>query len=166
MQHLVSSWHPSPLAVHSLMMPEAFFFYFSVQEIATKVKKDDCRLWVHIITPMPPPAMFQVLTLMMTQAGLYGFYVATLIHCLRWLVYTNDGWKLRDRIDNKPILITTIVIFLLSTVNLVLTLPIELYTLGDFGDPDSDSNRLRLTVVTPVISVCKCRGRHLEQKND
>ena len=39
-----------------------------------------------------------------TQAALYGIYVATLIHCLRWLVYTDEGWKQRDRV-NKLMLI-------------------------------------------------------------
>ena len=66
-----------------------------------------------------------------TQATLYGLYVATLIHCLRWLIYTDDGWKQRDGV-NKLMLITTVVIFLLSTVNLAISLPFQFYVMGAF----------------------------------
>ena len=89
-----------------------------------------------------------------TQATLYGLYVATLIHCLRWLIYTDDGWKQRDRV-NKLMLITTILIFLLSTANLALLLPFQL-------DIIEDPNIWSAT--EEVISVCKYDGRHLEQK--
>jgi hypothetical protein len=109
--------------------------------------------------PLPAPAV-QVLIQLFTQTALYGLYVATLIHCLRWLVYTNDGWKLRDRIDNKPILITTILIFLFSTVNLVLMLSISLAYFGD-----RDSNILG-SISVAVISVCKYYEWRLDQKND
>ena len=64
-----------------------------------------------------------------TQATLYGHYVTTLIHCLRWLIYSDDGWKQRDRV-NKLMLIATVVIFLLSTVNLAIFLPLQFYTMG------------------------------------
>jgi hypothetical protein len=103
---------------------------------------------------MPPPYVVRPLTKLFTQAAFYGFYVATLIHCIRWLAYKNEGWKLRDRIDNKLMLITTLLIFLISTVNLVLMLPTQLVFLGDI-----DSN-------TPVdvIYVCEYRGWSLEQK--
>jgi hypothetical protein len=110
---------------------------------------------------MPFRSAVQTLIEVFTQAVLYGLYVATLIHCLRWLVYTNDGWKLRDRVDNKPILITIVVIFLCLTVNLVLMLLIQLYFLGDFGD--RHSNILNVMALD-VISVCICHGWRLDQK--
>jgi hypothetical protein len=138
------------------------FGRFAVQEIATKVKKNECRLWVLIITPMPPPPAVLSLILLFTQASLYGFYVATLIHCLRWLAYTSDGWKLRDKVGNKLILITTIAIFLFLTVNLVLMLIILLYFLGDFGD--RHSNMLNLMALD-FIFVCEYHGWRLDQKN-
>ena len=76
----------------------------------------------------PPPAIAQLIQLFI-QAALYGLYVATLIHCLRWLVYTDDGWKQRDGV-NKLMLITTILIFLVSTVNLFLRLPFQFFMEG------------------------------------
>jgi hypothetical protein len=75
------------------------------------------------------PASVVSLIALFTEAAFYGLYVASLIHCLRWLVFTDDGWKQRDRI-NKLMLITTILIFLLSTLNLAFTLPFQLYLLG------------------------------------
>jgi hypothetical protein len=106
---------------------------------------------------MSPPLVVRILTAMFTLAVLYGFYVATLIHCLRWLAYTNDGWKLRDRVDNKLILITTILIFSLSTVYFVLMLPIELSRLGHFSNHSQ---------VVNVLYVCKYHGWRADQKND
>jgi hypothetical protein len=109
---------------------------------------------------MFPPAIL-TLILLFTQAAFYGLYVSTLIHCLRWLAHTSDGWKLRDRVDNKLILITTILIFLFLTVDLVLTLLIQLYFLGDFGD--RHSNILSLTALDFIL-VCKYHGWCLDQK--
>ena len=137
-------------------MRELFFFCF-------EVKKNECRLWFRIITPMSPPQVVRALIQLFMQAALYGLYVATLIHCLRWLVYTNDGWKLRDRVSNKLILITTILIFLFSTGNLVLMLPIPLFFIGDFGD--RGSNILSMVPVA-AIAVCKYHGWCLDPKND
>ena len=51
------------------------------------------------------------------QAILYGLYVATFVHCLRWLIYTDDGWRRRDRV-NKLMLTATILIFMLTTMDL------------------------------------------------
>ena len=49
------------------------------------------------------------------QAILHGIYVATLLYCLRWLVY-DEKWCRRK--INWPMLITSVVVFLLSTVDL------------------------------------------------
>ena len=104
-----------------------------------------------------PPSVVGLIALF-TQAALYGLYVATLIHCLRWLVFADDGWKLRDRFD-KPVLITTIFVFLFSTMNLLFSLPLESYLLENSGE----SNILSVGVVGIV---CKCHGSHFGQRND
>ena len=103
---------------------------------------------------MSPPVPETVLLFaLFTQAALYGLYVATLIHCLRWLVYTDEGWKRRDRV-NKLMLTATIIIFLCSTVNLVLTVPSQFLFMGDSGGPD----------FLNLLEVCKYHGWHLGQK--
>ena len=55
------------------------------------------------------------------QALLYGIYFTTLAHSLRWLLLDDEGWKVRRRI-NWFMLIISILLFLLSTTDLVLTL--------------------------------------------
>lgn len=57
------------------------------------------------------------------QAILYGFFVATWIYSLRWLIFEDKRWKLRSRANvNWLILTVTVLIFVLSTVDLGLTL--------------------------------------------
>ena len=91
-----------------------------------------------------------------TAATFYGLYVVTLIHCIRWLVYTDDGWKQRNQF-NRLMLLATIVIFVCSTMNIVLALPFQIWIM------DAD----KWVFGEQVISVCKSyHGWHLEQKND
>ncbi|KAF8622792.1 hypothetical protein AX15_006722 [Amanita polypyramis BW_CC] len=47
----------------------------------------------------------------------YGIYITTFGHCLRWLFY-NDGGRIRLERGNAPMLIVSIVIFLLETTEL------------------------------------------------
>ncbi|KIL53974.1 hypothetical protein M378DRAFT_29420, partial [Amanita muscaria Koide BX008] len=52
-----------------------------------------------------------------TQALLYGIYLATLIQCFRWLIFTDEGWEPREKI-NFLMVFATIFIFFMSTINL------------------------------------------------
>ena len=61
----------------------------------------------------------------MVQALLYGLYLVTLVHCLRWLLFADNGWSYRKDI-NRPMLIVTVVIFLLSTASLGMLLELVL----------------------------------------
>ncbi|KDR79645.1 hypothetical protein GALMADRAFT_137439 [Galerina marginata CBS 339.88] len=45
-----------------------------------------------------------------------GIYLCTLAYCIRWLVYTDEGWKIRKRI-NKTMLSGTLSIFILSSIH-------------------------------------------------
>ncbi|KIL60204.1 hypothetical protein M378DRAFT_168341 [Amanita muscaria Koide BX008] len=65
------------------------------------------------------------LVALFTLALLYGVYLATLIQCFRWLVFADEGWKLRAKI-NSVMTLATIFIFLTSTINVVSTLKYEL----------------------------------------
>ncbi|KAM6499697.1 hypothetical protein JOM56_005205 [Amanita muscaria] len=59
------------------------------------------------------------------QALLYGIYLATFIQCFRWLIFADEGWKPREKI-NSVMAIATIFIFLTSTINLATTLVYEI----------------------------------------
>jgi hypothetical protein len=103
---------------------------------------------------MSPSLVIADLIDLFIEAALYGLYVATVIHCLRWLLYADDSWKLRDGV-NKLMLITTILIFLLITVNIFLELQRHLFYTG---------NSNLWSVAEEVITVCKYHGWHLEPK--
>ncbi|KIL66578.1 hypothetical protein M378DRAFT_369503 [Amanita muscaria Koide BX008] len=57
------------------------------------------------------------------QAILYGLYLATFGHSVRWLLYDDDGWKLRrpEKI-NSLMLSLTMTIFIFSTLDLGISL--------------------------------------------
>ncbi|TFK33879.1 hypothetical protein BDQ12DRAFT_727404 [Crucibulum laeve] len=57
------------------------------------------------------------------EAILYGLYLATLLHCLRWMLYENEGWKIKKRASIPwTMFISTMIIFICSFVNLILHL--------------------------------------------
>lgn len=62
---------------------------------------------------------------MAIQAILFGLYVGTLSHCLRWLLYDDEGWSYRKNI-NWPMLAIAFIIFLFSAGSLVMVLQIVL----------------------------------------
>ncbi|KAM6499143.1 hypothetical protein JOM56_004651 [Amanita muscaria] len=52
------------------------------------------------------------------QAFLYGLYLVSLAHALRWLLYEEEGWSLRSRSKvNWPLSIITIILFVFSTMD-------------------------------------------------
>ena len=80
------------------------------------------------------------------QAIFYGLYIATLLHCLRWLIFTDGGWKPRDKV-NKLMLTSSVLIFILSTMNLGIALPVEFYSIGNIAS---------LSIGGVVIGVREC----------
>ncbi|PPQ96834.1 hypothetical protein CVT26_006003 [Gymnopilus dilepis] len=48
-----------------------------------------------------------------------GVYLVTLFYCLRWLLFTDDGWRLRKKV-HKTMLGGTLAIFVLSSIHLSL----------------------------------------------
>jgi hypothetical protein len=60
------------------------------------------------------------------QALLYGLYLATLAHCLRWLLFDDEGWSRRKDI-NWRMLVIAVVIFLFSTAYLYMVAPTTVY---------------------------------------
>ena len=55
------------------------------------------------------------------QSVMFGLYVATLAHCLRWLLYTDEGWKIRKKI-NWPMFGAVILVFVFTIADLAGTL--------------------------------------------
>ncbi|KAF8993892.1 hypothetical protein BDQ17DRAFT_1331410 [Cyathus striatus] len=51
----------------------------------------------------------------------HGLHFSTLLHCLRWLIYADEGWKLRKKI-NWVFVTISLVLFTLSTTNISLSL--------------------------------------------
>jgi len=83
------------------------------------------------------------------QAMLSGLYTATFVLCLRWLVFTDEGWKLRSRKQiNWPMLILAVLVFGLATVDLLLSCRTALASVT--SDPLIVT---RLTVVVVGIEV-------------
>ncbi|KAF8624575.1 hypothetical protein AX15_005806 [Amanita polypyramis BW_CC] len=68
------------------------------------------------------------------QALVFGAYVTTFIHCLRWLLHGGKGWSRREG-GNVSILIVSIGIFLLQTVGLATSFKatLEIQSLGSTG---------------------------------
>ncbi|PFH46295.1 hypothetical protein AMATHDRAFT_7996 [Amanita thiersii Skay4041] len=86
------------------------------------------------------------------QALLYGLYIATFLHCLRWLIFKDEGWDLRKEV-NWPKLFVTLIIFGLSTSQLALALRIMLITLMNDGTSikNISTAKYSLETITAVI---------------
>ncbi|KIL60209.1 hypothetical protein M378DRAFT_951174 [Amanita muscaria Koide BX008] len=54
-------------------------------------------------------------TSLLVQTSFYGLYMATFGVCLRWLLFADEGWRLRKPLD-WPMLVATIVIFASYTI--------------------------------------------------
>jgi len=74
---------------------------------------------------------------------LFGLYLATLGHCLRWLLYEDQGWQLRKRV-NWLMLSVTVMVFLLSSTDLGVTLRMTI--------ADVVGDKLSFGVLTPVVN--------------
>jgi hypothetical protein len=89
-----------------------------------------------------------LLVALFVQTLFYGLYIASLVHCLRWLIYDDDGWKQRDGI-NKPLVFIAVLIFAISTANLGITLQYEFVFLG---------TTTVWSVAAELLSVCEQYG--------
>ena len=72
------------------------------------------------------------------QAILYGLYIASLVHCFRWLLFGDDGWKLRPLKNvNHILVVMALLVFVSSTADVVVSLLITFVGLG-LGIPIAD----------------------------
>jgi hypothetical protein len=65
-----------------------------------------------------------LLILLIVQAILCGLFIATFTHCLRWLMFADEGWKYRKTMK-WPMSIVTIIISTLALTTLGLTVKME-----------------------------------------
>ena len=70
---------------------------------------------------MPVPASEALVIATFVQAIMYGIYLVTLALSFRWLLYDDEGWDIRKRINWFMLSITALV-FVLSTTDVVNTL--------------------------------------------
>lgn len=57
------------------------------------------------------------------QSILYGLYIATFVECLRWLMFENEGWKLRRCKQMRwSFIIIAIIVFAISTADVLIGL--------------------------------------------
>ncbi|TFK41510.1 hypothetical protein BDQ12DRAFT_733035 [Crucibulum laeve] len=70
---------------------------------------------------MPLLTTYEMVVALFTASIATGLYLSTLLHCLRWLLFTDEGWKIRKKIS-WPFLIATLSLLVLSTIHLSLAL--------------------------------------------
>ncbi|KIL61151.1 hypothetical protein M378DRAFT_13700 [Amanita muscaria Koide BX008] len=83
-----------------------------------------------------------------TQAALFGLYTLTLLHCLRWLLYQDAGWKLRDR-TRWLMLVTTLILFAFAVVDLAISIHMSLLILA--GNTEDLFYFQELNIVNTII---------------
>ncbi|PFH49355.1 hypothetical protein AMATHDRAFT_63426 [Amanita thiersii Skay4041] len=95
-----------------------------------------------------------------TQSLLFGIYLPTCIHCVRWLVFTDVGWKFRK--DIKWVMLSaTLSIFVLMTLNVTFAIKASLDLLTK-GIMRSYAHVIMLvserltTVITDYILMYRC----------
>ncbi|KAM6492702.1 hypothetical protein JOM56_012426 [Amanita muscaria] len=73
------------------------------------------------------PSVQPFLIAAILQPFLYGLYFITFGHALRWLVFEEEGWSLRSREKvNWLLFTTTVIVFMFSTVDLILETSLQL----------------------------------------
>ncbi|KIL61471.1 hypothetical protein M378DRAFT_856089 [Amanita muscaria Koide BX008] len=56
------------------------------------------------------------IVLSFVTAILFGLHFASFVHCVRWLLFEDEGWRVRKK-PNRGLVITTLLVFFLSTVS-------------------------------------------------
>jgi len=88
------------------------------------------------------------------QALLYGLYVATSLHCLRWLLYNDEGWSQRKDI-NWPMLTIAVAIFVFSTASVGMVLQ-NVFAESNQIAIANYAMELALIVTTDAVLIYRC----------
>jgi hypothetical protein len=101
------------------------------------------------------------------SALFYGLYLSTVFHCLRWLVFADEGWKMRRRI-NWAMLSITIILWALSTLSKALDLRSSMIVVENQTTPAVDPLQSATTLLwMGILSVSlslyiRMRGHRLD----
>ncbi|PPQ91764.1 hypothetical protein CVT25_000589 [Psilocybe cyanescens] len=98
---------------------------------------------------LPPGQEVQA---MFVLALFYGLYLSTLFHCLRWLIFTDEGWKVRKRIS-WTLLTVTIAIWALSTISKVFDIMNSINIVNDTKPKSPPPGSIGSTTTLPWMAV-------------
>ncbi|KAM6499773.1 hypothetical protein JOM56_005281 [Amanita muscaria] len=103
-------------------------------------------------------------TALLVQTSFYGLYMATFGICLRWLLFADEGWRLRKTLD-WPMLVATTLIFASYTVGLgayarltmesvtgLALIPYNTYVLGAV----TNAGVMVVVLVTDAVMIYRC----------
>jgi hypothetical protein len=98
------------------------------------------------------------------MALFYGLYLATFFHCLRWHLFTDEGWTLRDRKAIQWSMFTaTCILFVLCTINRALELRKSMMQAADsnrVGSKGVDGETIKDKSL-PIIQMLLCTDANL-----
>ncbi|KAF8959370.1 hypothetical protein BDZ97DRAFT_1922901 [Flammula alnicola] len=93
----------------------------------------------------------------------YGLYLATLFHCIRWLVFIDEGWRIRKKIS-WTMLIVTLTLWVLSTISRALELRntmVQVVSESKPKPPPPPSGDIGSTTTLPWMAVVICTNANV-----
>ncbi|KIL61455.1 hypothetical protein M378DRAFT_32881, partial [Amanita muscaria Koide BX008] len=84
-------------------------------------------------------------------AILFGLYLASFAHCVRWLLFEDEGWKVRKKV-NRVLATTTLLVFFLSTVSISTTAALE----TPFSGTHAPAYFSAVTILSSVCPIHRC----------
>ncbi|PFH45476.1 hypothetical protein AMATHDRAFT_9166 [Amanita thiersii Skay4041] len=99
-------------------------------------------------------SLLQTFTIgLFTETILYGLYLVTVLHMLRWLLFIDEGWALREKV-NMFMLLPALAIFTLTTLDIAVSLlfSLALYRQESALSELSKSILAIIELLTPIIA--------------
>ncbi|KAM6492172.1 hypothetical protein JOM56_011896 [Amanita muscaria] len=108
---------------------------------------------VAIPSYLPVPMFYHNHILWFLQPTIFiGLYFASFIHCVRWLLFEDEGWRLRKKI-NWMLVTTTLLVFFFSIALFCAVVMQTIINVPDVADLDSMLANLRPVLATLDSSV-------------
>ena len=100
------------------------------------------------------PILKSYVTALIVRSVVYGLYIASLVHCLRWLLFKDEEKKFRDDIDWRLVSISVFIFFFITTA-LGMTSQITL---------DISQRDYHCSAMFAIVKVCTSCASQLCQK--